>query len=113
MEHLVVPHIVDELELVVREQVPVRVHDPLREPGRAGRVVDLSRLVGRGVERLAAVGGPRDGAAELLVDDEHVLQLRQAVADAVDPLPVGRIGDDHLRRAVAQPMHDRVVAVEH
>ena len=49
VEALAVLHLVAVDELLVGEDVAVRVHDALREPGRPRRVVELRRVVGRGV----------------------------------------------------------------
>ena len=112
VEDLVVAHVVDVLELVVGEEVAVRVDDPLRQPGRAGRVVDLGGLVGRGVERREDVRRPRDRLAELAVDDQHVLSSGSSSRTRSMRSRVGGVGHDHLRPAVAQAVDDRVVAVE-
>jgi hypothetical protein len=49
VEPLAVSNLVAVDELLVREQVPVRVDDALREPGRPGGVVELRRVVGERV----------------------------------------------------------------
>ena len=50
VEELALLHLVAVDELLVREQVAVRVDDALRQAGRAGGVVELRRVVGRGVD---------------------------------------------------------------
>src|SRR5205085_5813050 len=54
VEELAVAHVVAELELLVREQVAVRVEDALRLAGRAGRVVELRGVVGSRVGNVVA-----------------------------------------------------------
>ena len=54
VEELALLHVVAVDELLVREEVAVRVEDPLGEPGGAGGVVELRRVVGQrvlGLER--------------------------------------------------------------
>jgi hypothetical protein len=58
VEELAVPDVVAVDELFVAEDVAVGVQDPLREPGRAGRVVELGRIVGGGVDGLGMVVCP-------------------------------------------------------
>ncbi len=70
VEALAVLDVVAELELVVPEQVPVRVEDPLREAGRPRRVVELGRVVGRRVDRRERRVARCD---QRLVEDEDVL----------------------------------------
>ena len=70
VEELALAHVVAVDELLVGEQVAVRVQDALREPGRPGRVVELGRVVGRGVDRLES--GRRVGE-QLVVEDQDLL----------------------------------------
>jgi hypothetical protein len=51
VESLAVADVVAVDELLVRKQVSVRVHHPLREPGRPGRLVELRRIVRRRCRR--------------------------------------------------------------
>ena len=114
VEELAVAHVVAELELLVREQVAVRVQDALGEPGRAGRVVELGRVVGRGVGHLVVRRGALERRVEVDVavlaraaHHEHLLD--EALGDAV---AVRAVGDDGARPRVAQPVLDALVAVE-
>ena len=52
MEELGVLYVMAVDELLVREQVPVRMDDSLGQAGRAARVVELRRVVGGGVDDL-------------------------------------------------------------
>ena len=65
VEALAVAHVVAVDELLVREQVPVRVDDALRQPGRARRVVELRRVLG---ERVHALEGRVAGGQQLVVE---------------------------------------------
>ena len=86
VEALAVLHVVAVDELLVREQVAVRVQDALGEARGAGGVVELRRVVGRGVDRLE-----RRVAAgqQVLVEDQDLVGL--------DAVRVGLVGDEDLR----------------
>src|SRR4051794_4281039 len=104
MEELAVAHVVAVDELLVPEQVPVGVQDALRQPGGAARVIELPRVVGRGVNDLEAVGAVLEGVG---VEDHDV--ANRGVLEAV---AVGGVGDQELGLGVAQPVRDALVAVE-
>ena len=105
VEQLAVAHVVAVDELLVREDVAVRVQDALGEPGGAGGVVELGRVVGGGVDGLEV----RRGAGEqVVVEHDHVLD-----EVAVDPVGVLGVGDEHLRLRVRDPVADALVAVQH
>ncbi len=78
---------------------------PFALPGGAGGVIELRRVVGGGV--LADVVG---GVAveQALVEDEQLVDQR-----GVEAAGVRRVGDQHLRGRVGEPVADPVVAVEH
>ncbi len=95
------------------------VQDPLGLPGGAGGVVELGRVVGRGVDRVVAHRGLLERRGEVDVARlalasvrrvEHEDHLRQPVGDAVAVL---RVGHEHLGAGVAQPVLDALVPVEH
>ena len=107
MEQLAVLDVVAELELVVTEQVPVRVEDPLRETRGPRRVIELRRVVGRRVH-------PREhriaGGDQVVVEDEDVLD---GEAEPTDAFGVLGVREQHLRLRVAHAVVDAVVAVQH
>ena len=105
VEALAVAHVVAVDELLVREQVAVRVDDALGQPGRARRVVELRRVLG---ERVHGLEGRVAGGQQLVVEHEDVLDQRR-----VDAVLVGRVGHEHLGLRVADAVADAVVAVEH
>ena len=75
VEALAVLHVVAVDELLVGEQVAVRVQDALGEAGGAGGVVELRRVVGGrvdGLERRIAAG------QQVVVEDQHLLGLDAA-----------------------------------
>ena len=92
-------------ELLVGEHVAVGVQDALRETGRAGRVVELGRVVGGRVHGRGVRG--RVGQ-QPVVEHDHVLD-----EVAIDPVGVGGVGDEHLRLRVGDAVADALVAVEH
>ena len=63
MEELAVLDVVAVDELLVGEDVAVGVEDALREPGRAGGVVELGRVVGGGVDGLEAPSAPASSSS--------------------------------------------------
>ena len=90
VEALAVLHLVAVDELLVREQVAVGVDDALGQAGGAGRVVELGRVVGGGVDRLElGRRGRRAGRR----------RARARSRDASKRARVGRVGDQHLRAA--------------
>lgn len=105
MEDLAGLQVVADLELVVPQQSPVSVHDPLRRTRGAGRVRDQGRIVRVGRDR---VGVLRQTVEQLRGKDNH----RCAGAGRGDRRAYHRfmvlVGDDHPRRAVAQPVGDGV-----
>jgi len=113
VEQLALPHVVAELEFLVREQVPVGVQDALGHAGGAGGVVELGRVVGGGVDDVERVGGLLERGGQIHVGApaavEHEDHLGKPVRDAV---AVGRVRDEHLRLRVAQAMLDALVAVQ-
>ena len=118
VEQLAVLDVVGELELLVREQVAVRVQDALRLPGGAGGVVELGRVVGRGVDRVVAseafsiaaarsmspAGARRRGRVEHEIASARPSGMRWRFSASVTST---------LAPRVAQPVLDAVVAVEH
>src|SRR4051794_18551750 len=104
VEALAVLDVVAVEELLVGEQVAVRVHDALGEPGRARRVVELRGVVGRRVDGLELGLAALE---QLVVEEQDMLDERR-----IDAVPVGRVGEQHLRPRVRQPVADAVVAVE-
>ena len=105
VEQLAVAHVVAVDELLVREQVAVGVEDALGEPGRAGGVVQLRRVVRGGVQRLEVVVG---AGQQLRREDQHLVDQV-----AGHPVRVGGVGDQDPRPGVAQAVLDALVAVEH
>ena len=95
VEELAVAHVVAELELLVREQVAVRVQDALGDAGGAGRVVELGGVVGRRCPPTSYSGRGRRPVARLEVVAHHEHPLDQPLGDAV---AVGRVGDDEPSR---------------
>ena len=93
VEALAVLDLVAVGELLVGQDVAVRVHDPLREPGRARRVVELGWIVRR---RVLADEVGRRRRQGLLVDHERVRRPRPVEARRV----LG-VGDE--QRAPASP----------
>ena len=91
VEALAVLHVVAVDELLVGEDVAMGVHDALGQPGRAGRVVELGRVLGRGVGGLEL--GRRAG------------EQRPSSSTSTSPTTrrrsgrVGRVGDEHPRPA--------------
>jgi hypothetical protein len=108
VEELAVAHVVAELELLVREQIAVGVQDALREPGGAGRVVELRGVVGGRVDGLVLRGGVVHRRLEVVAHHEHA--LHEPVGDAV---AVGHVRDRQPGAGVAQAMLDPLVAVQH
>jgi hypothetical protein len=104
VEALALAHVVAIGELVVREQVPVGVHDPLRKPGRAARVVELRGIVAGGVERRAL---RRLSVEQPVVEHEHALM------HPLEARCVRAVGHDDPRARVLEPVPNPVVAVEH
>ena len=91
VEALAVAHVVAVVELDVREQVAVRVDDALRQPGRAGRVVELRRVVGGGVQR-RVLG--RVTVEQAVVEHQHASRPRR------EARRVRAVGDERrLRRS--------------
>ena len=104
VEALPVLHLVAVRELLVAEDVAVRVDDPLREPGRAGRVVELGRVVGRGVDADVLCRGAEQ---RLIVEHERVRRPGPVEAGGVRG-----VGDEEPGARVREPVLDPVVAVE-
>ena len=102
VEALALLHLVAELELLVGEDVAVRVDDALGQPGGAGRVVELRRVVGARVEGLVL---GRVAVEQAVVED-------RAGSSCVEARRVGLVGDEDLRAGVGQAVADAVVAVE-
>ena len=82
------------------------VHDPLREPGRAGGVVQLGRILGGGV-------GCGEGARSRAARSAGSRTSTRSTGAPSKRLRVGGVGDQHTRLGVAQPVGDPLVAVEH
>ena len=108
MEQLAVLHVVAVLELLVRQQIAVRVQDALGEPGRARRVEELRRVVGGGVGKLVFRRRVVHERLEVVAHHEH--PLGEAVRN---PVAVRRVGHDEPGARVAQPVLDALVAVQH
>jgi hypothetical protein len=87
-------------ELLVSEDVTVRMNDALREPGRTGGVVELRWIV-RG----------RFGADEVhgRLRERLLIEREQLVVEA---RRVRRVGDKQARLGVAKAVGDRLVPVE-
>ena len=105
VELLAVLDLVAVGELLVGQDVPVRVHDPLCEPGRARRVVELGWIVRR---RVLTDEVGRRRRQRLLVDHERVRRPRPVEARRI----LG-IGHEDACLRVREPVLDPVVAVEH
>ena len=90
-------------ELFVRQQVAVRVHDPLREPRCARRVVELCRIVRRrvGPHVLSGVRGEEVGG-------EH----HQGYAARFKARRVRLVRDEQGGLGIAEPMRYPLVAVQ-
>ena len=105
VESLAVLHLVAVDELLVGEDVAMRVDDALRQARRPRRVVELRRIVGRGV---GADEVGRGAGERVRLEDEHVRRPR-----TVEPRRVRGIGDEQLAPGVREAVPDAVVAVEH
>ena len=105
VEALAVLDLVAVDELLVAEDVPVRVDDPFRQPCRPGRVVELGRIVGR---RVGADRRGRCGRQGVRAEHEHLGCPR-----AVEPRCVVDVGDEKPRPGIGEAMLDPVVAVQH
>ncbi len=102
VEALAVLDVVAVDELLVAEDVAMGVQDALREAGRAGRVVELGGIVGRGVDALE-LGVAVVEAAGLELDD---------LREPLDARAVGGVRHDDARLRVAEPVADPLVPVE-
>ena len=105
VEDLAVAHVVAVDELLVREQIAVRVHDALGQPGRARRVVELGRVLG---QRVLALERGVAGLQQLVIEEQYVLDQRR-----IDAVLVRRVRDEDLGLRVADAVTDAVVAVQH
>ena len=105
VEALAVLYLVAIPELLVPEDVAVGVHDPLREPRRAGCVVELRRVIGGGI---GAHEIPRGSRQCVGVEHQDVRRPR-----AVKALRIVGVGDEQLRSRVREAMLDSIVAVQH
>jgi hypothetical protein len=76
VEALAVLHLVAVDELLVGQDVAVRVHDALREPGRSRRVIELRGILGRGVAGSRLV----EGRERVSLQDEHRPRVGEARA---------------------------------
>ena len=105
VEELAVAHVVAVDELLVGEQVAVRVQDALGEAGRAGGVVELRRVVGGRVDRLEVRRTRRPAArsSRTITCSTRSGSIRSAF--------VG-VGDQHLGLRVRDAVADALVAVE-
>ena len=83
----------------------MRVDDPLREARRPGRVVELCRVVSRGVGANEIRRSRRQGFG---LEHERVRRPR-----SVEARRVAGVGDEQLRARVREPMLDPIVAVQH
>ena len=115
VEQLAVADVVAELELLVGQQVAVRVQDALRPSRGARRVVELGRVVGGGIRHVVAVAGASHRLVEVDVARlsgaaDHQDLLGQPIGD---PMAVGRVGHHRPGLGVAQPVLDALVAVKH
>jgi hypothetical protein len=106
VEALAVLDVVAVDELLVAEDVAVGVHDALRHSGRARRVVELGRILGRRVGGLEV--GRQPGQRVGAEDEDLVLDPGR-----VEARRVGLVGDEHLRLRVGQAVADAVIAIEH
>ena len=105
VEALAVLHLVAVDELLVGEDVAVRVDDALREPGRPRRVVEL-----RGSSAEVSTQTKSAGAAS------SVSGSRTSVSGAHGRSNRGAfclVGDEQPRAGVGEPVLDPVVAVQH
>jgi hypothetical protein len=105
VEELAVADVVAVDELLVPEQVAVRVEDALGEAGRARRVVELGGVVGCRVHALELGRALLERRA---IEHEHLAHRRAVKAPGV----VG-VGDEQLGLRVAQPVRDALVPVQH
>ena len=81
------------------------MHDALRQPRRAGGVVELRGIVGSRIERLEAIALPRQGSC---VEHEH-----PRLAAALEARRVVGVRDEQLGLGVAQAVRDALVSVQH
>ena len=90
-------------ELLVRQEIAVRMHDPLRKPCRARRVIELGGIVCRRVGRhvLGGLLGKEIGGED---EDRHPA--------GAEPPRVRLVGDEHDGFRVTQPVCDPVVPVQ-
>jgi hypothetical protein len=105
VKQLALPDVVAVDELLVGEQVAVRVEDALCQPRGAARVVQLRGVVGGRVDSLEPVGSVPERVG---VDHDELAHRR-----VLEAVAVGGVGDQQLGLRVAQPMGDPLVAVEH
>ena len=93
----------------VAEEDPLRVEDPLRRTGGAGRVEEDGRVFGPGGPGLVAARAALELAPEvaravrLPVHREHGLEVGEAVEGRSDAGEAPGVGDEHPRRAVGEP----------
>ena len=99
-------HLVAVDELLVAEEVAVRVHDPLREPGRARRVVELRRIVRRSCR--TPTGSSRRVTRACRVAGSAAAGPTHGRSDLHSHL----VGHEHRRVRVTEPMANRVVPVQ-
>jgi hypothetical protein len=102
-EALAVLDLVAVDKLFVPQQVAVCVHDPLRKPRRARRVVELCGIVRHRVSHhaLGGVLGEKVGGEH---DKGHAARL--------EARRVRLVRDEHGGLGIAEPMRDPVVAVQ-
>ncbi len=121
MKDLVGANVVAELELVMGEEIPVRVQDALRLPGGSARVVELGGVVGRRVYHRKIGRGSAHGGIEIdvavyqgtvLVQDEDPLERPDVFAHTLDPGTVVAVRHEYLCLRIPQPVRDPIVAVE-
>ena len=76
----------------------------LRRPGRARGVDDQRRRVGRGRDRLEAIGGGREQRGQLAVDVDRLHALELAVGEHDRRI---RVAEPHRHRVRAEPRRER------
>ena len=104
METLAVLDFVAVEKFLVAKDVAMRMDDAFRESRRARCVIELRRIVGRGVA---------EDRIGLRTYERIFVHEQETGCRSAEAAGIHRIRDDELRARIVESVPDRIVAIQH